>query len=92
MRCGKTLACWFYKMSSEIYGGVPLTLDDIRTDSQMVYLFVNSIFVNNTGLWYKTTLKHILASYVLLFYDIFLGIIVNEPSGKYKDSSHHSFH
>ena len=43
-RCGKTLANWFYKVSSEIYGGVPHTLDDIRTGSQMVHLFINSLF------------------------------------------------
>ena len=58
----------------------------------MVHLFVNSLFVHNTGLWYKTKLKHILAAYVLWFYYSFIGIIGNEPSGKYKDRSHHPFY
>ena len=53
MRCGKTLAHWFYKVSSDIYGGVTPTLDEIQTDSHMVHLFVGIIFVHNTGLHYK---------------------------------------
>ena len=53
MRCGKNLVHWFYKVSSDIYDGVPTTLDDIRTESQMVHLFVDSLFVHNTGLQYK---------------------------------------
>ena len=92
MRCGKNLSNLFYKVSSEIYGGVPPTLDDIQTESQMVHLFVNSIFVHRTGLRYRKKLKHILAASILQFYDAFIGIIGNEPSGKYKDISHHPFH
>ena len=91
MRCGKTLAHWFYKVSSDIYGGVTPTLDDIWTESQTVHLFVDSIFFHNTGLHYKTKLKHILAASFLQFYDAFLGIIRSEPSGKYKYPSHHPF-
>ena len=90
MRCGKTLAHWFYKVSSDIYGGVTPTLDEIQTDSHMVHLFVGIIFVHNTGLHYKK-LKHILSAYVLRCYDAFLGIILKEPSGKYKDPSHQPF-
>ena len=77
MRCGNTLYLWFYRVSSEIYGGVPPTLDDKQTESQMVHLFVGSLFVQNTGLQYKNKLKHILDESVLRFYDKFLGIIVN---------------
>ena len=36
--------------------------------------------------------KNILDASVLQFYDEFLGIIGYEPSGKYKDCSHHNFH
>ena len=48
--CGKTLDHWFYKVSSDIYRGVPPTLDDIQTDLQMVHLFLNSLSFHNTGL------------------------------------------
>ena len=58
----------------------------------MFHLFVDSIFVHNVGLQYKTKLNHILDTYVLQFYDAFLGIIRNEPYGKYKDCSHNPFH
>ena len=71
-----------FKVYKKIYGGVTSTLDDIQTESQMDHLFVDSIFVKNTGLRYKTKLNHILAASVLRFYDVFIGIIVNEPSGK----------
>ena len=57
----------------------------------MVHFFVNIIFVQKNGLRYKTKLKHILAASVLRFYYVFLGIIVNEPYGRYKDHSHHPF-
>ena len=73
MRCGKTLAHWFYKVSSDIYGGVTTTLDDIRTESHTVHLFVDIIFVHNTDLWYKTKLKHILAASVLLLNRCFIS-------------------
>ena len=92
MRCGKTISNQFYKAPSEIYGSVPPTLDDIQTESQTIHLFEDVLFVNNTGLWYKKKLKHILAASVFQFYDDFRGIILNEPSGKYKDRSHHPFH
>ena len=91
MRYGNTLSNWFYKVSSEIYGSVPPTLHDIQTEYQTICLFVDIIFVNNTGLWYRTKLKYILAAFVFRFYVAFLGIIVNEPSGKYKDRSHRTF-
>ena len=78
--CGNNLARWFYKVYSEIYGGVPPTLDYIRTESHMVNLFLGSIFVHNTGIHYKTKLNHILAAYALRFYDGFLDIIIHEPS------------
>ena len=50
MRYGKTLAHCFYKVSNEIYGGIPPTLDYTRTESHMVHLFADSLFVHNTGL------------------------------------------
>ena len=81
-----------FKVYKKIYGGVTSTLDDIQTESQMDHLFVDIIFVKNTGLRLKTKLNNILAASVLRFYDVFIGIIVNEPSGKYRDLSYHPFH
>ena len=78
-------------MSSEIYVGVTPTLYDIQTESEKIKLFVNSIFVHNTGIQHNTNLKRILAASVLRFHDEFLGIIRNEPSGKYKYPIHHPF-
>ena len=89
-RCGKTLSHLFFKVFNEVYGSVPPTLGYIQTESHMV-LFLNDIFVHNTGLRYKTRLKHVLAASVLIFYDAFIDIIENEPSGKYKNLSHHPF-
>ena len=92
MRCGKTPAHWFLKMSSEIYGGLPTTLDDNLTDSDKATLFVNYIFVHNTGIQNNKRFKRILAAYILIFHDAFIGIIGNEPSSKYKNLIHHTFH
>ena len=92
MRFGNTLVHCYYKLSSDIYGGVPPTLYYIQTESQMFHLFVNNIFVHNTGLPYKTKSKHILATSVLKLSDAFLGIIGNKTSGKYKYRSHHPLH
>ena len=72
----------FFKVSSEIYGSVPPTLDDIQTEYEKVKLFVNSTFIHNTGIQNNTQLKRILAASFLIFHDAFLGIIGNEPSGK----------
>ena len=60
--------------------------------AEKVQLFVNTIFAHNTGIHYKKKLKHILVASVLIFHDEFLGIIGNEPSGKYKDPINHPFY
>ena len=77
MRCGKTLAHWFFKQSNYIYGGVPPTLDDIKTEPDLVNLFVNSLFVYRTQLTQKTKFKRILAASVMRFHDAFREIIGN---------------
>ena len=79
-------------MPSEIYSSVSPTLDDIRTYSEKVKLFVTSLLVHSTGIQHNPKLKHILAASVLRFHDAFLGIIGNESSGKYKDPINHHFH
>ena len=92
MRCGKTLAHWFFKQSNEIYGGTPSSLNDIKTEPWLVNLFVDSLFVHRTHITHKTKFKRILAATVLIFHGSFLEIVGNEPSGKYKDPTHHYFH
>ena len=36
--------------------------------------------------------RRIIADSALIFHELFLGIIGNEPSGKYKDPTHHPYH
>ena len=50
LRCGKTLSHWFFNKSNEIHGGVLPTLEDIKTEPDLVNLFVNSLFVHRTQL------------------------------------------
>ena len=71
--------------------GVPLTLDNIKTEPDLVNFFVDFLFVYRTQLTHKTKLKRILAATVLRFHEAFLGMIENEPSGLYKDPTHHTF-
>ena len=92
MRCGKTLSHWLFKQSNEIYGGTPPSLDDIKTEPELVKLFVNALFVHRTHISHKTKFKNILAATVLRFHGSFLEVIGNEPSGKYKYPTHHHFH
>ena len=46
MRCEKTLSCRFFKVSNEIYWGVPPALDNIKTEPDKVKLFLGSMFVH----------------------------------------------
>ena len=39
MRCGKNFSHWFFKLSYEIYGVFPPTLDNIKTEPEKVNLF-----------------------------------------------------
>ena len=91
MRCGKTLSRWFFNQSNYIYGGVPPTIDNIKTELDLVNYFFDSLIFHRTQLTYKTNFKRILATTVLIFHEAFLGIIGNEPFFKYKDSTHHTF-
>ena len=92
MRFGKTVAQWFFKQSNEIHGGVPPTLDNIKTEADLVTLFVDILFFHRTQLTHKTKCKYIIAVTVLRFHDAFLGILGYEPSGKYKYQTHQPFH
>ena len=92
MRCGKTLAHWLFKQSNEIYGGTPPSIDNIKTEPELVDLFVDALFFHRTHIIEKTKFKRILAATVLRFHGSFLEVIGNELSGKYRDSAHHYFH
>ena len=92
MRYGKTLVHWFFKISNEIYGVFPPTLDDIQTEPKNLKLFVDSIFVQKTRITHTTKLKRIIADSIMIFHQAFSSIIGNKPYGKYKDPNHHPFH
>ena len=68
MRCGKTLAYWLFKKSNEIYGGTPTSLDDIKTELELVNFFVDSLFVHITHITHKTKFKRILAATIMRFH------------------------
>ena len=88
-RYGKALDHQFYKASSDIYGSVNQTLDGIQTESDKVQLFVNSLFIIDTGIHHNKKLKRILSESGLRFHHAFICIIGNEPSGKYNNPSNH---
>ena len=91
MRCGTTIAHLFYEVSSDIYGGIPPTLDDIQNEYEKVKLFANSPFIHNTGIQNNKNLKLIVAASLLKFDDAFLDITKMKPSDKHKNHSHHPF-
>ena len=70
-------------------GAPPPSLDDIKTEPELVTLFVDALFVHRTHITQKTKFKRILAATVLRFHGSFLEIIGNKPSGKYKYPTHH---
>ena len=92
MICGKALAHWLFKQSNGIYGGTPPSFYNIKTEPESVKFFVNALFVHRTHIIHKTKFKSILAATVMRFHGSFLEVIGNEPSGKYKDPTHHHFH
>ena len=89
---GKNLAHSSFKVSNNIYGVFPPTIDNIKTEHNKVKLFVDSLFFYKTGIAHNTKLKRILAASVITFHKSFLGIIVIEAPGKYKDLIHPHFH
>ena len=68
MRCGKTLSHWFFKQSNDIYGGTPPSLNNIKTEPELVNLFVDFMFVHLTHTTNITMFKPILAAIVLRFH------------------------
>ena len=75
MRRGKTIDHCFFKKSNDIHGGVPKTLDDIKTEPDLVNFFVDDLFVYKTQLTHKTKFKRILAAKILRFHDEFLELL-----------------
>ena len=73
-------------------GAPPPSFDNIKTESKLVNLFVDALFVHRTHITHKTKFKRIIDATVLRFHGSFLEIIGNEPSGRYKDPTHHYFH
>ena len=69
MRCGNTLAHCFFKQSNDIYRGVSPTIDNIKTEPDLVNLFFDLLFVHRTQLTHKTNFKRILADTVLIFHE-----------------------
>ena len=68
MRCGNTLAHWFFKQSNEVYGGTSPSLDDIKTEPKFVNLCVDSLFFHRTHITNKTKFKRFLVATVLRFH------------------------
>ena len=78
--------------SNYIYGGVPPTLYDIKTEADLKHSFDKSLNVHKTKITRKQKFKRILAAYILRFKEAIFGIMGNEPSGKYKYPTHNTFH
>ena len=74
-----------------IYLGFPPTIYDIQTEHWKVKLLVDSLFFNKSDIMNNTTLKPIFIASVLIFHPVFLEIIGNEYSSKYKDPTYHPF-
>ena len=89
-RFGNTLFHWLFKQSNEIYGGNP----------PKSWRYQNRTWIGEFDCWctlcpqnaHYGQFKRILAATVLRFHGSFLEVIGNEPSGKYKDPTHHYFH
>ena len=77
MRREKTLFHCFFKKTNGIYLGATPTLDNKKTEPDLVNFSVDSLFFHITQLTYKTKFKRILAAVVLIFHDVFIGIIGN---------------
>ena len=75
-----------------IFMGAPLQVFTIskQNPNWWFWFFMNSLSTECTS--HKKKFKRILAANVLRFHGSFLEIIGNEPSGKYKDPTHHNFH
>ena len=69
---GNTLALWLFKQSKEIYGAPPPSLDDIKTEPELVILCVDALFFYITHIRHKTKFKRILAATVQRFHGSFL--------------------
>ena len=65
---GKTLVQWFFKVSIEIYGGDPPTLDNIEIEPEKVRLFFNYLFVQKTGIMGNKKFRRIIDASVMTFH------------------------
>ena len=71
------LAHWLFKQSNDIYGGTPPSIDNIKTEPELVNFFVDALFFHRMHITHKTNFKRILAAIVLRFHGLLLEVIGN---------------
>ena len=72
MRYGQNIDQWFFKQSNEIYGGIPPTLDNIKTEPELVNFFVDSMFFHR----HKSHKKQSLRVFLLpMFLDFMMHLL-----------------
>ena len=89
--CGKTLTHQYLKLANDIHGEVPPESDDIKTETDKFMVFVDSLFVNKTGILHNNDFNTILYSTIMWHRRPFFEIIKSKNSGKYKNLTHCPF-
>ena len=77
----RRLPTGYLRSRMRFMGTPPPSIDDIKTEPELVNLFVDALFVHRTHISQTTKFKNILVATVLRFHGSFIEVIGNEPSG-----------
>jgi len=88
-QAGKALSGWTSRGDNEISGGLPPVLSSIRSSPELTNDFILALFSEDIEERWPTNLRNILAATLLRYYEEFISIIEQHPSGLYEDNSRH---
>ena len=87
--CTKVLARWTKKINGEYSGIIPPTTDDIKTNTELVPVFIGHHFIKQPEVVLEV--RKLLVGYILRWHGDFNELLDLDPLNKYKQKNNHPF-
>lgn len=87
--CTKVLSRWTKKINGEYSDRISPTTDHIKTNTELVPVFIGNIFINQPEVVLEV--RKLLVGYILRWHGDFNELLDLDPLNKYKEKNNHPF-